>query len=144
MHYDGKIINFTTLGFLIFKKLQNVELFMDDTPIKDTRQRTTDGENCNRSRKNYASIYSTCCFPEEGSHFVNDLDLVTFLFSGCSVVEASSQCFSACNTFSCRKECIPSGHAYGRCRRKYNCPSNKTNVCRWVLKSSKMSTKKKK
>lgn len=44
VHYDGKIINFTTLGFLIFKKLQNVELFMDDTPIEDTRQRTTDGD----------------------------------------------------------------------------------------------------
>uniref|UniRef100_K1PIN6 Uncharacterized protein n=1 Tax=Magallana gigas TaxID=29159 RepID=K1PIN6_MAGGI len=53
------------------------------------------------------------------------LGLVTILYCGCVVVQASSQCLSVCVNSSCRQECRTSGHAYGTCRRKYNCPSTK-------------------
>lgn len=61
------------------------------TPQQRTQDRGRRTEtNCNRSRKIYASIYSTCCFPEEGSHFVNDLGSRDFpvqrVFSGGSLV----------------------------------------------------------
>lgn len=61
------------------------------------------------------------------------LGLVTVLFCGCVVVQASSQCLSVCVNSYCRQECLTSGHAYGTCRRKYNCPSSKPKVCQCVL-----------
>lgn len=61
------------------------------------------------------------------------LGLVTVLFCGCVVVQASSQCLSTCVNSSCRQECRTSNHAYGMCRRKYNCPSTKPKVCQCVL-----------